>query len=180
MSKHILTADGHLYHYDATGDELYHYGVPGMKWGVRKKLDLVSTRQAKRNARTAMREARYNAVAKGAGDGVGGYRRVKRAGNKAYRQSIAASKAHNASERAKGWNEMARSAEAKGNFKKADKYGRKASKEQRRVRTYETKVKVAQKSTEAILKSGKTLKDVSKKAANKGRSAVDRYIKNHS
>lgn len=36
MSKYILTADGHLYHCDSAGDELYHYGVKGMKWGVRR------------------------------------------------------------------------------------------------------------------------------------------------
>lgn len=35
MSKHILTTDGQLYHCDSAGDELYHYGVPGMKWGKR-------------------------------------------------------------------------------------------------------------------------------------------------
>ena len=179
MSKHILTADGHLYHCD-TADELYHYGVPGMKWGVRKKLDLVSNRQAKRTARTAMREARYKAVADGSGDGIGGYRRVKRAGNKAYRQSLAATKAHNASERAKGWDRMASMAEAKGKLKKADKYGRKASKERSRVRSYETKVKMSKKTTDTILASGKALKDISKKASSKGQAAVDRYIKNHS
>lgn len=170
MSNYILTTNG----------ELYHYGVPGMKWGVRKKLDLVTARQGTRNARKAMAEARANAIAKGAGDGVGGYRRVNRAGKSAYRQSIAASKAHNASERAKGWDEMARSAEAKGNFKKANKYGRKASKERRRVQSYEMKVTAAKKTTEALLASKNHLKDISKKASSKGQAAVDRYIKNHS
>lgn len=36
MSEYILTADGQIYHADYCNDELYHYGVPGMKWGRRK------------------------------------------------------------------------------------------------------------------------------------------------
>lgn len=36
MSEYILTADGQIYHADYYNDELYHYGVKGMKWGKRK------------------------------------------------------------------------------------------------------------------------------------------------
>lgn len=36
MANYILTADGKLYHCDTSETELYHYGVPGMKWGHRK------------------------------------------------------------------------------------------------------------------------------------------------
>lgn len=36
MSEYILTADGQIYHADYYNEELYHYGVKGMKWGRRK------------------------------------------------------------------------------------------------------------------------------------------------
>lgn len=41
MSEYILTADG----------ELYHYGVPGMKWGVRKSDYKTMNRQQRKKTR---------------------------------------------------------------------------------------------------------------------------------
>lgn len=52
MSKHILTKEGKLYSTPPSnsGDELYHYGVKGQKWGVRRyqKKDGTLTRAGKR------------------------------------------------------------------------------------------------------------------------------------
>ncbi len=59
MSKYILTASGQLYHYEPGESELYHYGVPGMKWGQRKAAyasEKNAYRQAKKDYKTARRE----------------------------------------------------------------------------------------------------------------------------
>ena len=57
MSNYILTTDGHLYHCDT--DELYHYGVPGMKWGKRK-ASYISEQNAYKQARKDYRAERKN------------------------------------------------------------------------------------------------------------------------
>ena len=44
MSDYIYTSDGELYH----ADELYHYGVPGMKWRKRKARPLSDVQKARR------------------------------------------------------------------------------------------------------------------------------------
>ena len=56
MSNYILTASGQLYHCDASESELYHYGVPGMKWGQRKASyasEKSSYKQAKKEFKAA-------------------------------------------------------------------------------------------------------------------------------
>ena len=62
MSNYILTADGKLYHCDTSESELYHYGVPGMKWGQRK-LRRLQGKERKLNKRLAKEEKRYQKVA---------------------------------------------------------------------------------------------------------------------
>lgn len=70
-------------------NELYHYGVKGMKWGVRKDK-YVTVRQAVKNAKKAGKQARKESLAadkenlKGQ---LGGWRKAVKNGSKAYKQA---------------------------------------------------------------------------------------------
>ena len=73
MSEYILTADGQIYHADCYNEELYHYGVLGMKWGVRKYHN-------EDGSLTAAGKSRYSTVA----DAKEAYRKSKKSSSDKY------------------------------------------------------------------------------------------------
>lgn len=82
MSNYYIGANGVVYR----SDELCHYGVPGMKWGVRKKsyeTERTAYKQAKKKYREANRDLRvagYSAIGR---RGLKNYKSVEKAANKA-------------------------------------------------------------------------------------------------
>lgn len=108
MSEYILTADGQLYHADYYNEELYHYGVKGMKWGHRKARQYYEKGQKLRN-----RAAKYDT----SGYGV---------------QSKSLQKKMNSNLRkAEKYERKAEKAELKSNLKDARKELKKANKAER-------------------------------------------------
>lgn len=99
--------------YVVNGQEFYHHGIKGMKWGVRRfqtkdgsltpagRKRYVTTAQAVRNANNAAKDARKASIAesRATDSGIGSLRRgmnkASAAGRKAYQESIAKDKAYN-------------------------------------------------------------------------------------
>lgn len=89
-------------------NELYHYGIKGMKWGVhRKRPGYITARQSFRNARAAAETARKESIAADRErlSGIGSFRKMNqnaiKAKQKAYEESIAKDKAYNKQLRSK-------------------------------------------------------------------------------
>ena len=81
MSNYILTASGQLYHCDASESELYHYGVPGMKWGQRK-ASYASEKSSYKQAKKEFKAAKKNVRKSGLGFGIKGIAKRKAAQDK--------------------------------------------------------------------------------------------------
>lgn len=107
--------------------ELYHHGVKGMRWGIRK--DRITVRQASKNARKAYKEEYMNTTKAAGGKAISKFGitvaahpnlkakyQAKAAGRKAARESyerdVQASKAVKAKQKnpTKGWSEDAKDA----------------------------------------------------------------------
>lgn len=78
MSEYILTADGQLYHADYYNEELYHYGVKGMKWGRRKARYAAEKDAYKAARKNYKRTVRANQRDLG-GFGIEGLKRASKA-----------------------------------------------------------------------------------------------------
>ena len=75
LSNYILTSDGKLYHCDVSESELYHYGVPGMKWGVRRASKLQQKATTARASAKEWEEMAKYAMSKGKAKRAEKYRR---------------------------------------------------------------------------------------------------------
>lgn len=98
-------------------DEIKHYGVPGMKWGVHKVPDnYISRANTKRKAKLAAKTAYTNALSSGSSK-----KDAKKAMRDAAEKSIAADKAYNQKTRAKKETARIKESISADNFRSARK-----------------------------------------------------------
>jgi hypothetical protein len=128
-------------------DKLMHYGVKGMKWGVRRRSDQPTFRQASKKARADGLEARKAARNSGQLNGIGAIRK----GNKIQRDAAKASLR-----------------EAKADIKKAKVDAKKSA-----VKDYSKKVDAASKASDVADAKWNQVKEQRKKL---GKNAVSRFI----
>ncbi len=66
-----------MYYYNDKNNELYHYGVKGMRWGVRKHRDSGGTLSGRSENRGSSKSSRAKKVVGGALVGIGGIKAAK-------------------------------------------------------------------------------------------------------
>ena len=151
--------------------ELYHYGIPGMRWGHRKaqklankaKVSRESAKEWEEMARDAERKGKVNKAAKYRQYAKDDLRDADSFDRSASRE--AKSKAKIARESAKEWEEMAKYAEQRGKLKRAAKYRQYAKDDLNDAKSLDKYVKNGQsKVNKALTKNGKQkMSEVKKK-----------------
>lgn len=164
-------------------DELYHYGVKGMKWGHRRAQRYTNQAQLYRSsakemdvkaqkAFTKRGAAKYTARADAMRNAAKIYDQ-KSKGTYSKKAEKLKAKAGIDRESAKEWSTMAERAKNKGKLTRATKYEQYAKSDMDRAKRREQRAKdiVARK-----LKTKKAIKDVSVKTKEYGRNEVEKLV----
>ena len=148
--------------YIIIGGELYHYGIPGMKWGERKAYKYANKAKVSRESAKEWEQMAKDAERKGNIKKASKYRQYAKDDLRdadSYDRDAsreAKSKAKIARESAKEWEEMAKYAEERGKTKRAAKYRQYAKDDMRDAEALNKYIKDGKtKANKVISKSGK-------------------------